>query len=235
VRIAASEEAGKLREALLSSISHDFRSPLAAIIGSSTSLLEYGDKFGPDVRTDLLLNIRDEGEKLNQFVANLLNMTRLQSGVVQPSQQNLKVADVIVSAIDRLKRHHGSAPILEVDADCHIKADPLLLEQAVYNVLDNAAKYASSEEGIFVRCTDHDHSSEIRIIDNGPGLPEEDHAGIFTTFHFARKNGHVNGTGLGLSISRGFVEAMGGTIEARNRSDGKSGLEVAITLRRGQA
>ncbi|MFC7537232.1 ATP-binding protein [Sphingomonas sp. GCM10030256] len=233
-RIAAAEEGGKLREALLSSISHDFRSPLSAIIGSSTSLLEYGDKFEPSVRTDLLLNIRDEGEKLNQFVGNLLNMTRLQSGTVQPNCKSLKVAEVIDAAAERLKRHHESTPRIEVDADCHVMADPLLLEQAVYNVLDNAAKYAPSEDSILVRCTTHDHASEIRIIDHGPGLPEEDQAGVFTAFHFAREKRQVNGTGLGLSISRGFVEAMGGTIEARSRRDGAPGLEVAIMLPRSE-
>jgi two-component system sensor histidine kinase KdpD len=235
VRVEAAEEAGKLREALLSSISHDFRSPLAAIIGSSTSLLEYGDKFDEAVRRDLLLNIQDEGEKLNQFVANLLNMTRLQSGVVRPATRALTAGDAIGSAIERLRRHHGGkTPAVELDADCTVQADPLLLEQAVYNILDNAAKYAGADGPVEIVCQNDGAFSRIVISDHGPGLPPEDQAGIFTTFHFARK-GQAKGTGLGLSISRGFIEAMGGTIAARDRSDGQSGLEIAINLPRSSA
>jgi two-component system sensor histidine kinase KdpD len=230
VRIAASEEAGKLREALLSSISHDFRSPLAAIIGSSTSLLEYGDKFDEVVRTDLLLNIRDEGEKLNQFVANLLNMTRLQAGVLRPNMQLVNAADVIGDAIEQLERRQGRALSVDIQGDSAVTADPLLLEQAVYNVLDNAAKYAATPNGIRVSCITRHQVAEILIVDDGPGLAAEDQAGVFTPFHFVRKNGQASGTGLGLSISRGFVAAMGGTIEARSRRDGQSGLEIAIRL-----
>ena len=230
VRMEAAEEASKLREALLSSISHDFRSPLAAIIGSSTSLLEYGDKFEPAVRTDLLLNIRDEGERLNHFVANLLNMTRLRAGVVNPSRQSLNVGEVVGTVIERLKRHHGKAPRISVNADCQIEADPLLLEQAIYNVVDNAAKYADSHDGIHISCANEGRTSRILIADRGPGLPKDDQANVFNSFHYSQKNGQPKGTGLGLSISRGFVEAMGGTIEARDRSDRRNGLEITITL-----
>jgi two-component system sensor histidine kinase KdpD len=234
LRIQAAEQGGKLREALLSSISHDFRSPLAAIIGSATSLLEYGEKFGPDVRQDLLLNIRDEGERLNQFVANLLNMTKLQAGVVKPSMKPVKVRDATAAAVERLARHHGTQPKIKIDANCEVSADPMLLEQALYNVLDNGLKYAGFGEDVRVTSMPVDSICEIRITDHGPGLSKEDQAGIFSTFHFARKNGHSKGTGLGLSICHGFVEAMNGSIEARDRSDGLSGLEIAITLPRSE-
>jgi two-component system sensor histidine kinase KdpD len=235
VRNQAAEQAGKLREALLSSISHDFRSPLAAIIGSSTSLLEYGDKFDEAVRQDLLLNIRDEGEKLNEFVANLLNMIRLQSGVLQPNADRLQASEIIHAAIERLKRHRGKAPPAIVHSDCEVVADPLLLEQAIYNILDNAAKYAATPEGVEITCLDRQQGGQIVIADHGPGLAKEDQAGVFSTFHFARKVGQAKGTGLGLSISRGFIEAMGGTIVAGDRSDGQSGLEIAINLPRSPA
>jgi two-component system sensor histidine kinase KdpD len=235
VRNQAAEQAGKLREALLSSISHDFRSPLAAIIGSSTSLLEYGDKFDEAVRQDLLLNIRDEGEKLNEFVANLLNMIRLQSGVLQPNADRLQASEIIHAAIERLKRHRGKAPPAIVHSDCEVVADPLLLEQAIYNILDNAAKYAATPEGVEITCLDQQQGGQIVIADHGPGLAKEDQAGVFSTFHFARKVGQAKGTGLGLSISRGFIEAMGGTIVAGDRSDGQSGLEIAINLPRSPA
>ena len=232
IRIRAEEEANRLREALLSSISHDFRTPLAAIIGSSTSLLEYGDKFDPAVTRDLLLNIQDEGERLNQFVVNLLNMTRLQSGVIAPAIQPVAAAEVVSRAIDRLERHSNQAMQVDVQGNCDIQADPLLLEQALYNVLDNAVKYGGGAEGLGVRCDAAGKQCEIIVADCGPGLSKDDQAGMFTKFHFAKMGARPTGTGLGLSISRGFVEAMGGTILARNRSDGRPGLEVAFTLPR---
>lgn len=230
IRLKAEEEANRLREALLSSISHDFRSPLAAIIGSSTSLLEYGEKFDPVVTRDLLLNIQVEGEKLNQFVVNLLNMTRLQSGVITPAIQAIAAGEVISKAVERLERHSNQVVPVTVLGDCTIQADPLLLEQALYNVLDNAVKYGGGAEGLGVRCDANGTHCEIVVADCGPGLPSEDQDGMFTKFHFAKAGTRPTGTGLGLSISRGFVEAMGGTIRARNRSDGRPGLEIAITL-----
>ena len=231
LRRRTAEEAGRLREALLSSISHDFRSPLAAIIGSSTSLLEYGDKFAEPVKRDLLLNIQHEGEKLNQFVANLLNMIRLQSGVIEPASESLSAAEVVGAAIERLERHSRLKLPVQVEGDCEIEADPLLLEQAVYNVLDNAVKYGNGAKGIEILCKADANGCHIVVADEGPGLPREDHGGVFTKFHFAKSGPRSQGTGLGLSISRGFIEAMGGTIDARNRSDGRPGLEVAISLR----
>ena len=162
-------------------------------------------------------------------------MTRLQSGVVRPATRALTAADAIGSAIERLRRHHGGdIPSVDLDADCTVQADPLLLEQAVYNILDNAVKYAGADGQVEIVCQNDGPASRIVIGDHGPGLPAEDQVGIFTTFHFARK-GQAKGTGLGLSISRGFVEAMGGTIAARNRSDGQPGLEIAISLPRSSA
>ena len=234
VKARAAEEAGKLREALLSSISHDFRSPLAAIIGSSTSLLEYGDRFDEAVRHDLLLNIHHEGEKLNQFVTNLLNLTRLHSGVIQPSAEHLPLAGAVRNAIERLERHRGEELRIRTEGDCEAQADPLLLEQAIYNIVDNAVKYGGPPEAIEIVCRANGRSCDITVTDAGPGLPESDYRNMFTSFHFVRTTGRSKGTGLGLSIAKGFVEAMGGTIEARGRGDGKQGLEILIELPREQ-
>lgn len=230
VTTRAAEEAAKLREALLSSISHDFRSPLAAIIGSSTSLLEYGDKFDIRVRRDLLLNIHAEGEKLNDFVTNLLDLTRLHSGVVQPVKEPLALDRVVKSAVERLERHRGETLRIRTGGECEAEADPLLLEQAIYNIVDNAVKYGGSPEEIEIVCCPNGESCKIIVADRGPGLPEKDRENMFTSFHFVRTTGRSKGTGLGLSIAKGFVEAMGGTIQAHARRDGLSGLEIAIGL-----
>lgn len=231
IRIRAEEEANRLREALLSSISHDFRSPLAAIIGSATSLLEYGDRFDSKVTRDLLLNIQDEGEKLNQFVGNLLNMTRLQAGVVNPTLHEVSAAEIIDDVLRRIERHSRKVLQVRPEGDCLLQVDRLLLEQAIYNVIDNAVKYGSGAEGLEIRCERRDDYCDIVIADQGPGIPEEDQLRMFDSFHFARSSTHVASTGLGLSIARGFVNSMGGTIGARNRIDGRRGLEVVITLR----
>jgi two-component system sensor histidine kinase KdpD len=232
IRVEAAEEAGKLREALLSSISHDFRSPLAAIIGSATSLLEYGEKFGKATRRDLLLNIQDEGEKLNQFVTGLLNMSRLQAGVIRPAKQPVGIVELVSEVAERLARHRGQVPPIRVESECQVLADPLLLRQAIYNVLDNATKYAASAEGIHVDCVEHLDRTEILIADHGPGLPQEDQFKVFSNFYYARTSGHTKGTGLGLSITRGFIEAMGGSVQARDRRDGQCGLEIVMSLPR---
>lgn len=232
VRAEATKQSEKLREALLSSISHDFRSPLAAIIGSSSSLLEYGHKFDQSVRDDLLLNIQEEAERLNEFVANLLDMTRLQSGALRAAAEPLMISSVVAAAVQRLERHKKKVPHIDMDANCKVSADPLLLEQVLYNVLDNALRYAGQHGDVEISCVTDSHCAQIVIADHGPGIRADDQAGVFNTFHFLRKNGQVNGTGLGLSISRGFVEAMGGSIEARDRRDGQRGLEVAIKLPR---
>jgi K+-sensing histidine kinase KdpD len=230
LRVRAAEEASKIRDALLSSISHDFRSPLAAIIGSSTSLLEYGDRFEDAVRRDLLVNIQHEGERLNEFVANLLDMSRLQSGVIQPFAETLNVRDVIQGAIKRLERHRGETLDLDFQGDCEVHADGLLLEQAIYNILDNAVKHGDRAASLSIACSARNATCEIIIADRGPGVAEEDLPHVFTPFHFAKKTRKTAGTGLGLSISRGFLEAMGGTVHARRRTDGQPGLEVVINI-----
>lgn len=231
VKATAAQQAATLREALLSSISHDFRSPLSAIIGSATSLLEYGDKFDEAVRRDLLLNIQHEGEKLNQFVTTLLNMSRLQAGVIEPDRRPVSVDEVVRDAIERLKRHKREELPVQLEGACMGVADPLLLEQAVYNILDNAVKYASSSAEVRVSCATKDDCCQIVIADEGPGLTGADQTTVFGKYtSSATKNGE--GTGLGLFIAKEFVEANGGTITARGRSDLAPGLELVITVPR---
>lgn len=232
LRRQAAEEANKLREALLSSISHDFRSPLAAIIASSTSLLEFGPKFDRSVTEDLLLNIQQEGEKLNDFIGNLLTITKIESGAIAPSKERLSVKALLDSGIERLERHLGRPVPVNMDGECEVEADASLLQQVLHNLLDNAMKHGNGKEGITVRCSTAGEFCQIIIADRGPGVADADLEGMFEKFYFAKSGARVRGTGLGMSIARGFAEAMGGTIRANNRSDGQTGLEVAITLPR---
>jgi two-component system sensor histidine kinase KdpD len=230
VRAQAAEEAARLRETILSSISHDFRSPLSAIIGSATTLLEYGDQFEREVHRDLLSNIQSEGEKLNDFVGSLLKMSRLQAKAIEPAREPVSIDRVVGAAIERLKRHRGEALRIKVEGACEAAGDALLLEQAVYNILDNAVKYASPAGDITVSCKPSGDGCEIVVADKGPGLSPADQQEVFRKFRGSGAVRREDSSGLGLYIAKGFVEANGGSITARDRSDGQRGLEMVIDL-----
>ena len=216
------EEADRLRAALLTSISHDLKTPLAAIIGAAGTLKDLSRDLDDNAKADLLFTIIDESERLNRFIANLLDMTKLESGAIKPNAALHDLGEIVGTALQRaskiLNRHrvevelNTDLPMLELDA--------VLFEQVLFNLLDNAAKYAPPKTTICVQSWREDGAVKIQILDEGGGIPPEDVERIFDKFHRARKADHVRaGTGLGLAISRGFIEAMGGQISAANRQD----------------
>lgn len=225
-------EADRLRSALLTSISHDLKTPLAAILGAAGTLREYFEAISPDDRRDLLATIVDESERLNRFIANLLDMTRIESGAMQPNYGLYDAVDIAGTALRRAAKiliNHRTEMSFPPDLPM-IHVDPVLFEQVLFNLLDNAAKYAI--EGSLIRMrgeVDNGHII-VQVSDEGPGIPPEDLERIFDSFYRVRKGDRVRaGTGLGLSICRGFVETMGGTIKARNRTD-RSGSDFIIRL-----
>ncbi|WP_180898683.1 sensor histidine kinase [Martelella soudanensis] len=225
-------EADKLRSALLASISHDLKTPLAAILGAAGNLRDYSTALPEQDRNDMLSTIVDESERLNRFIANLLDMSRIETGAMEPNASLQYLDDMVASALRRAKKmlsHHKIRT--EVPADLPmLKADPVLFEQAIFNLLDNAAKYAPPETTIRIRAWEDGRWMMIQILDEGQGIPSADLERIFDSFHRARKRDHVlAGTGLGLSICRGFIEAMGGTIAAANRTD-RSGAVFTIRM-----
>nr|WP_294917690.1 sensor histidine kinase KdpD [uncultured Neokomagataea sp.] len=229
-RIAA--ETDKLRSALLTSISHDLRTPLASILGSASSLESYGDMLDQSAKSDLLATIRDEAERLNRFVANLLDMTRLESGALRPRAEPVDIAEVVASALSRasalLQRHKVEmviAPELPM-----LALDDVLFEQALFNILDNAGKYTPEGTTVTVEAFVHAEAMLVCVKDEGTGFEMDNTDFIFRKFtRFKSADRSRPGTGLGLAITRGFVEAMGGTIEARNRKD-CSGAEFLMTF-----
>lgn len=229
--IAATARTEQLRNALLSSISHDLRTPLAAILASASSLKTFGAQFAPDVRDDLVTTIEEEAERLNRFVANLLSMTKLESGALALESQAFAPAEVVNRAADRLDRL-GSAVTRSLDGAAMIEGDPILLDQALGNVLENAARYGQGGP-IQVRVRQLGLAVLIEVADQGPGVPEADLDRIFEKFYRSPRSAGVSqGTGLGLSIARGLVEAMGGSIRASGRSDDSPGLVVSMTFSR---
>lgn len=225
-------EADRLRSALLTSISHDLKTPLAAIMGAAGTLRDYAPALPEEDRAELLTTVMDESERLNRFIANLLDMTKIESGAMEPNSAFHYVGDIVGSALRRAGKilaAHRTTVVLPDDLPM-IRVDPVLFEQVLFNLLDNAAKYAPEGSLITVQAWKDGKHLALRILDEGPGVPPADLERIFDTFYRVRKGDYVRaGTGLGLSICRGFTEAMGGTILASNRPD-RSGAMFTISL-----
>lgn len=226
-------ESDKLRAALLSSISHDLRTPLASIIGSVTSLLSYGRELTEEARHDLLHTIQEEAERLNRFVGNLLDMTKLESGALSLRRDWTDVAEVIGTAVARARPQLRDRPVeIEVEAGLPmLRLDYVLFEQVLFNLLDNAAKYGPPEESVRIAARREGGTIAVSVSDRGPGIPPVDRERVFDKFHRVRSGDRVvAGTGLGLSICRGIVEAHGGTIVAESPLADGRGTAFIIRL-----
>jgi two-component system, OmpR family, sensor histidine kinase KdpD len=225
-------ETERLRAALLTSISHDLRTPLASILGTVSSLRSYPERYSPAEREDLLATLQDEAERLNRFVSNLLDMTRLESGAIDLKLELIDVAEIVGSALQRAGNVLAGHRV-EVNIEPHLpmlRLDAVLFEQVLFNLLDNAAKYSPSGSRIDIRASRDGELVEIEVVDEGPGIPPADLERIFDKFYRVQAQDRRRaGTGLGLAICRGFVEALGGWIVARNRRDG-SGAVLTIRM-----
>ncbi len=229
-RLAA--EADRLRAALLTSISHDLRTPLASILGSASSLVEDADRLEPGARRGLIRTIQEEAERLNRFIGNLLDMTRLEAGRVTPETGLVDLSDAVGAALARTEKLLAGHQV-EVDLapDLPMLAiDVVLFEQVLVNLFDNAAKYAPAGSRIGLRAWRDGGWVRIALADEGDGIAAADLAHVFDKFYRApRTDRRPAGTGLGLAICRGFIEAMGGRIRAANRTD-RPGAVFTIDL-----
>ncbi|PAY03674.1 two-component sensor histidine kinase [Bradyrhizobium sp. UFLA03-84] len=231
-RVKRTVESDRLRGALLTSISHDLKTPLASVLGSASALRDLEANLSDAQKHDLLATVIDESERLNRFIANLLDMTKLESGAIVPNTARHDIGEIVGSALRRAAKilvHHRVS--LELAADLPmLELDAVLFEQVLFNLLDNAAKYAPSDTTISIRGSRERGAVALQILDEGNGIPAAELESVFDKFYRAEKGDHVRpGTGLGLAISRGFVEAMHGTIAAANRSD-RSGAVITIRL-----
>jgi two-component system sensor histidine kinase KdpD len=225
-------ETDRLRSALLTSISHDLRTPLASILGSATSLRSQDAILDTPTKEALLGTIIEESDRLNRFIGNLLDMTRLESGALKPRTGLNELSDVIGAALQRASKILVAHRI-EVDLPAGLPMlalDMVLFEQVLFNLLDNAAKHAPAGSLITIAASQDGDTVTLRIIDEGKGIPPNDVEHIFEKFYRAGGGDRRRaGTGLGLAICRGFVEAMDGTITATNRPD-RQGAMFIITL-----
>ena len=222
-------ETDRLRAALLTSISHDLRTPLASILGSATSLSEAMDA---STRLDLIHNIQDEAERLNRFIGNLLDMTRLELGPLRLRTGAIELSDAIGSALRRASKilaEHRTQVVLQPNLPM-LDLDEVLFEQVLFNLLDNASKYAPAGSLVTIKARQDGGNVVVQVLDEGPGIPPADLEHVFDKFYrVGGADRRRAGTGLGLAICRGFVEAMHGSIVATNRTD-RSGAVFTMTL-----
>lgn len=231
-RAKLNAEADKLRAALLTSISHDLRTPLAGVMGAAGTLRDYFEALSEADRRDLLSTVVEEAERLNRFIVNLLDMTRIEAGALEPNMSVVWLDEALGTVLSRattILAEHRTEVDLPPDLP-PLRLDPVLFEQVLFNILDNARKYAPPQSVIRISAHPEGDQLVLRLIDEGPGIPGVDLERIFDIFYRARKEDSVQaGTGLGLSICRGFIEAMGGQITASNRSD-RSGTIFTLRL-----
>lgn len=226
-------ETERLRTALLSSVSHDLRSPLASVIGAASSLSAYGDSMPAADRQELLTSIRSEGERLDRYIQNLLDMTRLGSGGLRLERDWVSLDDLLGSARQRLTKLYPEVTVeVRIAPEMPLlSAHGALLEQAFFNVLENAAKFSPPGSPIEVVAERIDGKLVLDFIDHGPGIPEEERRKIFDLFYSGERGDRrgARGSGLGLTIVRGMVGAHGGRVEAQP-GPGGVGTRIRVTL-----
>jgi two-component system sensor histidine kinase KdpD len=227
------KRADRFRGALMNSVSHDLRTPLSTVLGSATTLIDYGDTLKPAVRADLLLSIREEAERLNRYVGDLLDMTRLEGGGLNIKSDWTDVRDVLNAAAGRISRRLGARTLVrDFPTDLSmIMVDEGLLEQAVVNILENAIAYSPDGSRIELAAYEDRGAVVISIEDEGKGIPTPELERVFDKFRrMEEPSDRTQGAGLGLAIAKGFVEAMNGRIAAASPIIDDHGTRVLISL-----
>jgi two-component system sensor histidine kinase KdpD len=228
----------RLRSALLNSVSHDLRTPLSAVLGSATTLIDYGASLKPEVRDDLLASIREEAERLSRYVGDLLDMTRIEGGALVMRRDWVDVRDVLSAAIERVSRRLGGRTLSrDFPASLSmVRADSALLEQALVNILENAIAY--SPEGALIEVAAYEDRGNVvlSVEDEGRGIPTAELERVFERFRrmeeASDRGDRGKGAGLGLAIAKGFVDAMGGRIAAASPIQNGQGTRILISLRK---
>ncbi|HEY7727301.1 MAG TPA: sensor histidine kinase KdpD, partial [Candidatus Eisenbacteria bacterium] len=215
-------ESERLQNALLSSVSHDFRTPLAVITGAASSLLDPGARLGEEARRTLIETVGEEAQRLNRLVANLLEMTRLESGALSPNLDWHSLEEVIGASLEALEdRLRDRTLIVDVPRDLPlVRVDDVLLEQVLLNLVENALKYTPRDKPIEIRARAGADEVRVEVADRGPGLPPGEEKQIFEKFYRVAGSGSPRGVGLGLTICRGIIEAHHGGIGVENREGG---------------
>ncbi|MEW6267370.1 MAG: DUF4118 domain-containing protein [Thermodesulfobacteriota bacterium] len=215
-------EAERMRSSLLSSVTHDLQTPLAAIMGSASSILELSERMPVKTRREMTENIYREADRLSRFLANLLRMTVLETGAHKLKQESQPLEEVLGAVLNRLEKELADRPVIvDLPEDLPlVRVDSLLAEQLFMNLIENAIKYSPSGTPITVTASVKEDMILVEIADQGPGLPEEDLTKVFQMFYRSDHRVDQRGYGLGLAICQAIVKVHGGTIRAENRPGG---------------
>lgn len=225
-------ETERLRTDLLSSVGHDLRTPLASITGAASALEERGWTLDRKVRDELLATIKSESERLSRLVANLLDLTRLDSGAMVPEKAWVPVEEIAHSALARVEETLAGRRVeLELPEQVLlVPVDPVLVEQALVNLLENAVKYGPPGAPIELRVRGAQGAASFEVSDRGPGLPPGEEERVFEKFYRVPDSSRAGGAGLGLTVARAIVRAHGGAITAENRLGGGATFRFEIPI-----
>jgi len=221
-------EADQLRTAILRAVSHDLRTPIASIKASATSLLQHDVDWTPEAQQEFLTTIDEESDRLNNLVGNLLDMSRVETGVLEAALRPVALEEVVALSLASL-----SEPTDQIEVDVSeqlspVLADPVLLERVVANLVSNALRYAPADRPVRIEAGRVGDRIDLRVIDRGPGVRPGDRERIFEPFQRLGDRATGSGVGLGLAVARGFTDAMGGELSLDDTPGG--GLTTVISL-----
>jgi two-component system sensor histidine kinase KdpD len=221
-KLARQAETESLRNSLLNAISHDLRTPLAVLVGASSSLVDEASRLSDAARRELAVTIHDEATRMAALVNNLLDMARLESGAIALAREWTPIEEIVGGVLARLKDALASHPVrVNLPPDLPLlNVDPVLLEQLFANLLENAAKYTTAGTPIEISAQALPGRVAIEVADRGPGIPAGEEAKLFDKFYRLQREAAQSGVGLGLAICKAIVAAHGGTISAANRPGG---------------
>ncbi len=225
-------ETERTRSALLSAVSHDVRTPLASIAGAVDVLLDEHIDVGREDRRELLLTVREEAERLDRLIGDLLDLTRLESGALEARKEWYPLEEILDSVLERLDARLEGREIEKrlPEEVLLVHVDPILLEQALFNLLENSAKYGTPGTPIEIQARIRERVVGIEVSDRGPGIPPGEEERVFERFFRAADGLRAEGSGLGLAVTRAILKVHGGSIEARNRPEGGTTFTLSLPL-----
>lgn len=225
-RIKADHE--RLRNTLLSSISHDLRTPLSTIAGAATTLMDPGPEIGPGGQRVLVQSIHQEAWRLQRLVSNVLELTRLESGQVVVRKEWVPLEEIVGTALARMEDVLRGRTVTTAIEDVWIPVDPILFEQVLLNLLENACKFSPAGSPIDIECQEDGTQATLQVLDRGPGIPAEERDAVFDKLFRGRTSGGIPGAGLGLAICRAVVQAHRGTIHVDTPPGGGARFRVVL-------